>query len=110
MEAASTDLTRRVNEWIHESGFYDRIVGREPRWRYWEHNGWIFGWTTERMGDGKFGAFIYRPLGKGSSELVVERHYAKRMTAKAKARSWWEATREQASGRPPARILKLGRV
>jgi hypothetical protein len=71
---------------------------RDPRYRYWSHGGRRFGWTTERMGDGKFAAFEMRPVGKGSRsgraeylKLVREVHFAKRSTAKARARRWYEA-------------------
>lgn len=92
---------------------FDRVFGRmiptpttrEPRWRYFDHKGWRYGWTTERMDHGGFEAFVYRPVGKDGLELVKTVTFAKRSSAKAKARWWWERARQQASGRLPARLL-----
>lgn len=69
------------------------IMGREPRMTQWAcEDGWYVGYSTERMGDGKFGTYAYRPYGPGARtnragtwRLVYERHYAKRATARARA-------------------------
>lgn len=70
---------------------------REPRWRYWTgEDGWLYGWSTERFADGKFGAFLFKPTGPGARsgkadrwEKVREIHFAKRSTAKARAAKWF---------------------
>lgn len=72
-----------------------RIIGRDPRYRYWETpDGWQFVYSTERMGDGKFASAQYMPVGKGSrsgraevTRLVVRRelHHGTRRAAKARA-------------------------
>jgi hypothetical protein len=76
----------------------ERIFGREPRYRYFSYGQWRFCWTTEKMGDGKYAAFIYKPIGKGSQsgkatrwKLVKELHFTKRSTAKARAIKWANA-------------------
>lgn len=73
-----------------------RFMPRDPRWTYWTgKNGWLYGWSTERMGDGRFGAFLFKPIGKGARsgkaarwQKVREVHFAKRSTAKARAAKW----------------------
>lgn len=100
-----------------------RTVGRPPRDRQWHTpGGWIIGWTTERFGTGpgygghrgpsgtgKFGAFAYRPEGKGArtgqaTTFRLSRYvYRKaRWRAKRKAFEWYLAQlrREAASGKP----------
>lgn len=74
------------------------LFRRQPAYRYWAHAGWRYCWTTERMGDGKFAAFTYRPVGKGSRsgkaqswKLQREVRFATRKAAKARARKWFEA-------------------
>ena len=38
-----------------------------PRYRYFQRdNGAMYCWTTERVDDGDFQSFVYRPVGKGS--------------------------------------------
>lgn len=76
-------------------------AGRDPRYRYFRGpNQEMFCWTTEKMRDGKFAAFEYRPIGKGSRtgkarrwKIARELHFAQRKTAKARAQKWWEASR-----------------
>lgn len=79
------------------------IVGRDPRYRYFEHRQWMYCWTTEKMGDGKYAAFIYKPIGKGSQsgnarrwEMVKEIHFTKRSTAKARALKWFQTAKKRA--------------
>ncbi len=76
-----------------------QIFGREPKWRYWEdERGWMYGWTTEKMGDGKYAAILFKPVGKGSRsgrrkverwQKVREVHFVKRSGAKARAAKWF---------------------
>lgn len=80
-----------------------RFMPRDPSYRYWtDPRGWMYCWTTERMGDGKFAAFIYRPIGKGSRsgktgtyKLVKEVHFAKRSTAKRHAEQWYDTAQRR---------------
>ena len=81
-------------------------VGREPRYRYFGHRGWLYCWTTERMGDGKYASFVYRPIGPGSQsgkakrwKLTKETHFTKRSTAKAHALNWYRAACKQSRER-----------
>lgn len=84
-------VTCEINRRLRE--FYPR----EPRWRYWTGpNGWLYGWTTEKMGDGKYGAVLFKPVGRGarsgkatSWEKVKEVHFATRTKAKARAAQWF---------------------
>lgn len=80
-----------------------RFMPREPRYRYFTHHGWMYCWTTERMNDGKYAAFIYKPIGKGARtgkatrwEMVKELHFTKRNTAKARALKWYETAKTKA--------------
>lgn len=69
------------------------MLTREPAYRYFESSdGWRFCWTTERMDNGKFVAFAYKPVGPGarsgnpqSWELTYERPYNRRKDAKERA-------------------------
>ena len=67
------------------------IVGREPRYIYWECDGYMFCWTTEKDRSGKYYAFTYRPYGKGARtnptrwKLTQKTAFAKRRIAKARA-------------------------
>jgi hypothetical protein len=73
------------------------LFDRQPRYRYWtDPSGWRFCWTTERMGDGKFAAFIYKPVGPGSRsgkartfKLAREVHLKTRRAAKQRAADWF---------------------
>src|SRR3990172_551640 len=75
-----------------------RFMPRDPAQLYWQdYRGWQYGWTTERMGDGRYAAFIFKPVGKGARtgkatrwKKVKEVHFAKRSTAKARAKKWME--------------------
>lgn len=76
---------------------------REPRYRYWQHAGWMYCWTTERV-NGKFVAMAYRPEGKGSRtgkasqwRMVKEVSFVNRNKAKARARQWYEAAKAKAT-------------
>jgi hypothetical protein len=71
------------------------IFGEQPSYRYFRHGQWRFGWTTERVGNDKYAAFIYRPIGPGSQsgkakrwKLIKEVRFKKRCTAKARALLW----------------------
>ena len=65
---------------------YERVYGREPRMTRWRaEDGWIIGYTTERMGDEKFGTYAYKPTSPTTWELVYERHFVQRKAAKARA-------------------------
>lgn len=93
------DVARRITERLNESPvfreLYAELVGREPRYRYWETpDGWRFHYTTERMGDGKYHSAQYQPTGKGSRsgrkavtrwEVRRELTHATRRGAKARA-------------------------
>lgn len=81
-----------------------RFMPRQPRYRYFWHRAWMYCWTTERMNDGKFAAFIYRPIGKGARlgtpsewKIVKEIHFTKRSTAKARALKWYETAKKNAA-------------
>jgi hypothetical protein len=83
---------------------FTALEGREPSYRYFEHRGWRYCWTTERMPDGKFSAFSYRPVGPGSRsgtatmlQLHREVRFVKRSSAKARARKWWETAKRKAA-------------
>lgn len=105
--AGMSPETQRMNEAFRrvliESGIAERlgmIQGRQPSYRYFTHRQWQYCWTTERMDDGKFAAFIYKPVGKGSQtgrarswEKVKELRFAKRNTAKARALKWYETAK-----------------
>lgn len=71
------------------------LFPRQPAYRFWTHNGWRYCFTTERMGDGKYAAFVYRPVGKGarsgkarSFKLTREVRFRTRKAAKARAAKW----------------------
>jgi len=74
-----------------------RYMPRDPRYRYWTgDDGWRYCWTTEKLGDDKYAAFLYKPVGKGartgkarSYVLVKEVHFVKRSSAKARAAKWF---------------------
>lgn len=100
------DVANQITD-ILNNDFQDimqRIMGREPRYRYFETtDGWQFHWTVEKMGNGKYAFGMYRPRGKGSRmskkkqnellrkgavlqiELVEEAYYTLRKDAKEKA-------------------------
>ena len=70
---------------------------REPRYMYFERGQTMYCWTTERMSDGTFRAFIYRPYGKGARtgtaskwRLTKEVKVKQRKIAKGQARRWYE--------------------
>lgn len=75
------------------SAAFRAMEGREPRHRYFEtKRGWMFIWTTERMGDGKYASAVYVPQGSGSQSgkarrwvATQERHHSTRTAAKARA-------------------------
>ena len=77
----------------------------QPRYRYWTgEDGWRYCWTTEKMGDGKYAAFLYRPVGKGARSgkatswvLVKEVHFNQRNTAKARAAKWFNTRHKHPS-------------
>lgn len=80
------------------------VVGREPQYAYFETRQHRFHWTTERMGDGKYAAIEYRPVGPGARtgkarrwKLVREVHFNTRAKAKARALKWYyaEHTKEE---------------
>lgn len=100
------ELERYHNEFLK---IMERITPRDPRWRYFKHGDYLYGWTTERMGDGKFAAMIYH-VTKISDDheqlkLCREVHFTKRKTAKAKAWAWVTKARGNASGRLSAKEL-----
>lgn len=68
------------------------VNGRQPRYRYWSRDGFMYCYTTERMADGKFSSWVYAPRGKGSRsgdasmwEPTREVHHSTRKAAKARA-------------------------
>ena len=78
------------------------LFERQPRYRYWQRNQRRFCWTTERMGDGTFAAFEYRPVGKGSRtggatrfKLAREVHFKTRKAAKARTEKWARTEEER---------------
>jgi hypothetical protein len=101
-----SETTRRLNEMVR------RFTPRQPNWNYFQSkDGWIFGWSTERMGDGKFAAFIHKPRGKGARSgkaqawiKVRELHFAKRATAKARALKWMKTHERRARDRAVDRM------
>lgn len=72
-------------------------VFRSPRYRYFGHDGWMYCWTTEKLSDGKYHAFTYKPVGKGARSGEARRWRAtgkdvgfrQRNKAKARAWRWW---------------------
>lgn len=71
-----------------------------PASRYWEHGGYQYHYTTERV-DGKFWAMIYKPVGKGARtgtpktwKLQKKVSRVKRKDAKALALKWYTQARE----------------
>jgi hypothetical protein len=84
-----TDATALLREAIQ------RIQGRDPRFRYYEDaRGTMYLWTTERMGDGRFGSAVLVPFGPGSRsgrgkvtrwKTTREVHHSTRKAAKARA-------------------------
>lgn len=71
------------------------LFHRQPAYRFWTHNGWHYCYTTERMSDGKYAAFVYRPVGKGARsgkattfKLAREVRFRTRKAAKARADKW----------------------
>lgn len=72
------------------------LFPRQPSYRYFTDNrGWRYCWTTEPMGDGKYTAFVYKPVGKGSRsgkarsfKLTREVRFRTRKAAKARASKW----------------------
>ena len=74
------------------------LFGRSPAYRYFTYRGHRFCWTTERMSDGTFAAFEYRPVGPGSRtgkarklRKVREVRFKTRRAAKARAGRWHDA-------------------
>lgn len=73
------------------------LFPRQPGYRFWtDPHGVRFCWTTERLGDGKFAAFVYRPVGPGSRsgkarsyKLAREVRLKTRKAAKARAAKWF---------------------
>ncbi len=73
------------------------LFSRQPAYRYWtDPRGYRYCWTTERMSDGKYAAFTYRPVGKGSRsgkatrfKLAREVHFRTRRAAKQRAADWF---------------------
>ncbi len=96
MSPESEELNREFHRIIAQTPELARLFPRSPNERYWtDDRGWRYGWTTERMGDSKFAAFVYKPTGRGSRsgkatsfKLVRELHFRKRSTAKERARRW----------------------
>lgn len=86
-----------IREAIASDPTLSRLFARQPRYRYWtDPRGYRYGWTTERMGDGKFAAFVYRPVGKGarsgtarSFKVAREVHFRTRRQAKDRAADWF---------------------
>jgi hypothetical protein len=73
----------------------ERYLGRQPSYSYLRHGQWRFCWSTEVMGDGKYAAFIYRPIGPGSRsgkakhwKLVKEVRFSQRKMARTRAGLW----------------------
>lgn len=76
--------------------FSPQGTARQQRWRC--EDGWIVGYTTERIKwtrtgqhDGKFAAFAYKPIGKGARTNPTEwvqtyvRHFSTRKAARNRA-------------------------
>jgi len=69
----TTQSQRRIAREIEERLNADPTIqalfggGRQASWCYFEtRDGWMFVWTTERMGDGKYHSAIQQPYGEGS--------------------------------------------
>lgn len=73
------------------------LFSRPAAYRYWtDPRGYRYCWTTERLSDGKFAAFAYRPVGKGSRsgkatklKKVREVRFRTRRQAKQRAADWF---------------------
>jgi hypothetical protein len=84
----------------------------QPRYLYFSDRrlpGWRFCYTTERMDDGKYAAFIYKPVGKGarsgtptSLKLVRQVRFTKRKAAAARAEKWLDTAVGRAKKRAPS--------
>lgn len=117
----ATELVNLCDEHRSSHDRHARIIGRileavpearttMPRWRYFELNGWLYAWNTERLDEGKpWRAFIYKPDGHDGLDLVAERGFAQRQKAKAQAYRWRELAAAQVTQRPPARVLTANR-
>jgi hypothetical protein len=89
----------------HMRAMYARMIPRteSPRFRYYEHRGWRYCWTTERL-EGKWVAFVYDPTGRLRHGMT--RTFAQRQRAKAQAGRWLAKARTTTTGRLPASMLK----
>jgi hypothetical protein len=86
------DLARTAPE------LFAALNPRQPSYRYFIYRQHKFCWTTERMGDGTYHAFEYRPIGPGSRigkakrwKLVRTVKFKQRSRAKARAFKWYRA-------------------
>ena len=98
----TTDLTAQLNQMLADMfPEYAEAVGsaRQAMWR--ARDGWIIGYTTERIRggpfDGRFATMAYKPVGKGarsgSPEEWVRTYYrgfSKRKLARARAEALYE--------------------
>jgi hypothetical protein len=82
------------------------VLGRQPRYRYFAHHNYRYGWTTERV-RGQYESFVYQPVGKGSRtgkarswKLTRVCRHKMRKAAKARALRMWETARGGASWTP----------
>jgi hypothetical protein len=79
----------------------EQIEGRQPRTAYWETpDRWLFVYSTERMGDGRFSSAIYRPHRDRSGQVTSwhvtrEVHHRTRRAAKARAYRLYQQHKEQ---------------
>ncbi len=72
-DAATRRVERQITAVFNEllesdpswAPIFARFQGRQPRYRYFKFGNFMFGWTTETIA-GKYQAFTYRPVGKGS--------------------------------------------
>lgn len=98
MDTISEELNEALRRIWHEHG------PRMPRYRYFQYKHWQYCWTTERMADDRFAAFVYKPLRANGRlatkaedihmwKVVKELHFNQRQTAKARAMQWVQAAK-----------------
>lgn len=97
MSDVQSEFTRFMQGFLAENPHVANALGctSAPVWRYFRGpRGEKFGWTTERDDKGKFYAFTYAPIGKGSKsgkptkwKLTHKVAFATRKAARARAES-----------------------
>ncbi|MCJ7561246.1 hypothetical protein MUO79_11635 [Candidatus Bathyarchaeota archaeon] len=85
-------VTAEVNKVLQKMG----LVFESPRFRYYriKKDKYAFGWTTEKSGDRKFYAFVYR-ITKKAWKLTKKVKFGRRKTAKARAYKWYCVRKEK---------------